>query len=134
MAHTSRSSRVLAPDRLKRLGGAQERLGYDAAFRHAGQVEQHRRYAPADDLLVLEHQLHEDGADVLLDGPLRQGEILGDRAVALAARHQREHFSFARRELIEWRPVRPLGTVDELFNDYGIDDRAAARHDLERLD
>src|ERR687898_2055931 len=46
-------------------------------------------------------ELAEDRGDVLLDGALGDHQLLGDRRIGAALRHQAEHLSLAGRELLE---------------------------------
>src|SRR5581483_12224963 len=48
-----------------------------------------------------ESELAEDARDVFLDRPLGDDEALGDRGVRPSLRHQLEHLTLARRQLVE---------------------------------
>ena len=51
--------------------------------------------------------------------------LLGNGAVAHAARHQREHLAFARRELVDRGALRPPSAFNELMHHDRVDNRAA---------
>src|ERR1051325_4511424 len=103
--------RLTAPD-FKAVAGAQERQNGE----HAPVVLVGRRQA----------QLREDARHVLLDRAERDHELLGDRLVRLPFRHQPEHFTLARRQVLEWIVAPPA--PDELRHDRRIERRSAVSY------
>ena len=83
-------------------------------------------------LVVLEAELLEDRPDVLLDGPLREHERLGDRGVAPALGHLGEDLPLARRQIVERRGVALAIGGEQLLDEARIDRRAALGDDLDR--
>jgi signal transduction histidine kinase len=69
----------------------------DSAHR-ALQVEEHGGDPPVEVGLFREAELSEDGIGVLLDRPLRDRQVAGDREVPLARRHQGQDLELPRRE------------------------------------
>src|SRR5712664_4325836 len=73
--------------------------------------------------LLAQPELGEDGADVLLDGPLGEVETLGDGGVFLALSHCRQDLAFSGRQLRERRSFVPRASGDEVLDHLGVDDR-----------
>ena len=83
-------------------------------------------------LVVLEAELLEDRADVLLDGPLREHQRLRDRGVAPALGHLGEDLALARRQLVERRGVPLAVGGEELLDEARVDRGPALGDDLDR--
>src|SRR5690606_8998070 len=79
-------------------------------------------------------QLHEDVADVLLDGALAHHQLAGDGGVGAALGHEAEHLALAGRQPVE--RVAPAGAGQQLGDDLGVERRAAGAdpaHGLQEL-
>ena len=79
-----------------------------------------------------ETKLGEDAVDMLGDCSLGDPQTAGDPGIGSALGHQREHFAFARRQLIE-RIVDPPRR-DKLLNERRVNDRPASDDVLEGLE
>src|SRR4051794_21660328 len=84
----------------------------------------HREYAAVVVAGFGEAEFREDAVDVFLDGSLGDPESPADAGVGASFGHQREHVAFAAGELLE--RIFDVACRDELLNEGGVDDRAAA--------
>src|SRR5215213_8908144 len=82
------------------------------------EVLQHGEHSAVIRLGRLEPQLLEDAGYVLLDGALGDEQALRDPRVREALRHQSEHVTLARRELVVRVAPRPR---HELRDDLGVE-------------
>src|SRR5215813_4023610 len=103
-----------------------------AGMAAACQLEEreHRVYAPVLARVAGEVEFGEDAAYVRLDCLARDEQLLGDAAVGLALRDQREHLLLPRGERREL--IASCGRFDELLDEGGLDDRSARGDPLER--
>src|SRR4026208_830770 len=85
------------------------------------EVEQYGSDPSAHDLVVLERELLEDSADMLLDRSLREDQRLRDRGVALALGHLGQGLMFTRCEVVEWRVAPAPVRGDQPLDDGGVD-------------
>ena len=74
-------------------------------------------------LFGLQAEFHEHVRDVLLDGAGRDHESFGDPGIRQTLRHQREHFTFARRQPVDLGPI--ARTPEDLADHLGVDGAAA---------
>src|SRR5438045_15723 len=84
--------------------GRATRLSGGGLARHRGslgEIQQRRGDAPADVGVVDQVELREDRIDVLLDRPLREEELLGDRRIRPALGDPCQHLALACRQLGE---------------------------------
>jgi hypothetical protein len=77
-------------------------------------------------------ELAEDVPDVLLDGPLRDHENPGDRAVGPAFGHQRQHITLPGRQGAE--PEGAAAGAEQLGHDFRVEGGTAGRDPAQRLD
>ena len=125
---SSRSSATSAP-RGRRRGRSPRTTSASSTpeLRGCPEVREYREDA-AMPVGPVQVELAEDRADMGLDGPLREPELLGDARVRPALRHQAEHLALARRQLIE--RVVSRRRDEELLHDLRVERAAAAAHAL----
>src|SRR5215212_10695365 len=106
--------------------------GETAPWRSRVQEGEHRQ----DAAVILhrggEAELVEDAGHVLLDGPLADDELVGDRLVRAALRHQRQDLSLARRQL--GQGVVTPAPPQQVGHDLSVEGRSALAHPAHRLD
>src|SRR4029453_19213323 len=83
-------------------------------------------------LRLWELKLHPDAVPMLLDGPLRDRDAVGDTQVRASLGHEGDDLTLARGEPLE--RVVPVASGDQLLHEAGVDDRTSSGDAVDGLE